>query len=101
VEKIKVFASLFQKAVVSKGKAFGRAPQSSKHFYRSSAKSRLQLAGEMGYALRDPGLERTGKSLFPRKKKSMSKQEQNFLLSKQQGLTQSVSPCCFAIQRRD
>ena len=49
------------------------------------AKSRLQLAGEIGYALRDPGLERTGKSLFPRKKKSMSKQEQNFLLSKQQG----------------
>ena len=54
-------------------------------FYPARAKSRLQLAGEMGYALRDPGLERTGKSLFPRKKKSMSKQEQNFLLSKQQG----------------
>ena len=36
-KRVKVFASLFQKAVVSKGKAFGRAPQSSKSPYRSSA----------------------------------------------------------------
>jgi len=36
-EKIKVLVKLFQKLVVSKGKAFGRAPQRSKYFYRSSA----------------------------------------------------------------
>ena len=33
----KVLVKLFQKLVVSKGKAFGRAPQRSKYFYRSSA----------------------------------------------------------------
>ena len=38
----KVFASLFQKAVVSKGKAFGRAPQRAKYFVVGSA-----FAGEL------------------------------------------------------
>ena len=36
-KRVKVFASLFQKAVVSKGKAFGRTPQRAKNPYRLSA----------------------------------------------------------------
>ena len=43
--KNKVLVKLFQKLVVSKGKAFGRTPQRSKYFYRSSAFCRENQQG--------------------------------------------------------